>query len=148
MTILLLVLLWLGFYTFSKVCEPLSKCTLHNDTFFHHSQMYITQILMSQLHVPDADILLMKNKATTAIRNQRSSQLRNCSLIILSSYTLTSFDDFQYLSSPGKVVFTDPGEVIHREVKKLKEQSVDIIILLSHCGLRTDRFVLNLLNLF
>ncbi|XP_026314172.1 apyrase-like [Hyposmocoma kahamanoa] len=44
-----------------------------------------------------------------------------------------------YLSSPGKVMFTDPGEATDREVKKLKEQGVDIILLLSHCGLTIDR---------
>ncbi|XP_026314215.1 apyrase-like [Hyposmocoma kahamanoa] len=43
-----------------------------------------------------------------------------------------------YLSSPGKVVFMDPGEATDREAKKLTEKGVDIIILLSHCGLKKD----------
>lgn len=47
--------------------------------------------------------------------------------------------DTKILSSPGNVVFTDPGEATKREAEILKEKGVDIIILLSHCGLDTDK---------
>ncbi|CAG9104778.1 unnamed protein product [Plutella xylostella] len=43
------------------------------------------------------------------------------------------------LSSSGKVVFLDPREVTRREAKALTEQGVDIIVLLSHCGLDVDK---------
>ncbi|XP_053617361.1 apyrase-like [Plodia interpunctella] len=47
--------------------------------------------------------------------------------------------DTKQLSSPGRVIFTDPGEATRREVQALTEQGVDIIILLSHCGLDVDK---------
>ncbi|XP_060806709.1 apyrase [Amyelois transitella] len=47
--------------------------------------------------------------------------------------------DTKQLSSPGNVVFTDPGEATRREALALTEQGVDIIILLSHCGLFVDK---------
>ncbi|CAG4932581.1 unnamed protein product [Colias eurytheme] len=43
------------------------------------------------------------------------------------------------LSSAGEVEFTDPKVATLRESKKLNEMGVDIIILLSHCGLDVDK---------
>ncbi|XP_075983775.1 apyrase-like [Anticarsia gemmatalis] len=47
--------------------------------------------------------------------------------------------DTARLSSPGKVKFTDPKAAARREAQALYEQGVDIIILLSHCGLDMDK---------
>lgn len=47
--------------------------------------------------------------------------------------------DTAKLSSPGKVKFTDPKEAAKREAQVLHDQGVDIIILLSHCGLEVDK---------
>ncbi|KAM3963816.1 apyrase-like [Aphomia sociella] len=47
--------------------------------------------------------------------------------------------DTEKLSSPGNVVFTDPREATKREAKALADKGVDIIILLSHCGLVVDK---------
>ncbi|KAI8442090.1 hypothetical protein MSG28_005724 [Choristoneura fumiferana] len=47
--------------------------------------------------------------------------------------------DTKTLSSPGNVTFTDPGEATEREAKALNDQGVDIIVLLSHCGLKVDK---------
>ncbi|KAJ2937953.1 hypothetical protein O0L34_g14236 [Tuta absoluta] len=47
--------------------------------------------------------------------------------------------DTKELSSAGDVVFTDPGEALKREAELLNEKGVDIIILLSHCGLKIDQ---------
>ncbi|XP_037872184.1 apyrase isoform X1 [Bombyx mori] len=47
--------------------------------------------------------------------------------------------DTQILSLPGNVIFTDPFEATRRETEALNEKGVDIIILLSHCGLEVDK---------
>ncbi|XP_031764465.1 apyrase [Galleria mellonella] len=47
--------------------------------------------------------------------------------------------DTAKLSSPGNVVFTDPREALKREAKALTDKGVDIIVLLSHCGLEVDK---------
>ncbi|XP_061723088.1 apyrase-like isoform X1 [Cydia pomonella] len=47
--------------------------------------------------------------------------------------------DTKTLSSAGNVEFTDPGEATKREAETLTNQGVDIIILLSHCGLEIDK---------
>ncbi|CAB3245666.1 unnamed protein product [Arctia plantaginis] len=47
--------------------------------------------------------------------------------------------DTQTLSSPGKVKFTDPIAATRREAEALKRKGVDIIILLSHCGIDMDK---------
>ncbi|CAG5022764.1 unnamed protein product [Parnassius apollo] len=47
--------------------------------------------------------------------------------------------DTKTLSSPGNVVFTDPMEATEREAEALTEKGVDIIIVLSHCGLEIDK---------
>ncbi|CAH0595089.1 unnamed protein product [Chrysodeixis includens] len=47
--------------------------------------------------------------------------------------------DTAKLSSPGKVKFTDPKEAARREAEALSEKGVDIIVLLSHCGLEVDQ---------
>lgn len=46
------------------------------------------------------------------------------------------------LSSPGKLAFLDPIESVKEEAEKLKEKdNVDIIVVLSHCGLEVDRLI-------
>ncbi|XP_045522484.1 apyrase-like [Pieris brassicae] len=47
--------------------------------------------------------------------------------------------DTKILSSAGEVEFTDPREVTSRLARELSERGVDIIILLSHCGLDVDK---------
>ncbi|CAH0713614.1 unnamed protein product, partial [Brenthis ino] len=47
--------------------------------------------------------------------------------------------DTKILSSSGNVEFTDPREALRREAKLLNEKGVDIIIVLSHCGLDVDK---------
>ncbi|XP_063702617.1 apyrase-like [Culicoides brevitarsis] len=47
--------------------------------------------------------------------------------------------DTPNLSRPGKVQFFNEIESIRSEIAKLKAQQVDIIVLLSHCGLTIDR---------
>ncbi|XP_046972192.1 apyrase-like [Vanessa cardui] len=43
------------------------------------------------------------------------------------------------LASAGRLVFTDEVEAVRREAEKLNAQGVDIIVVLSHCGLDIDR---------
>ncbi|KAJ0173157.1 hypothetical protein K1T71_011333 [Dendrolimus kikuchii] len=45
----------------------------------------------------------------------------------------------QTSSNPQKTVFLDPIPVVQREAELLKNQGVDIIIVLSHCGLEVDK---------
>ncbi|CAH0402703.1 unnamed protein product [Chilo suppressalis] len=47
--------------------------------------------------------------------------------------------DTAKLSSPGNVMFTDPREATRREAQALNDKGVDIIVLLSHCGLDIDK---------
>ncbi|XP_041971450.1 apyrase-like [Aricia agestis] len=47
--------------------------------------------------------------------------------------------DTKILSSAGKVEFTDPRAAMRREAKILHEKGVDIIVVLSHCGLEVDK---------
>lgn len=42
--------------------------------------------------------------------------------------------------------FTDPREAMKREAKELNDKGVDIIIVLSHCGLEVDKLVLSVLS--
>ncbi|XP_030033577.2 apyrase [Manduca sexta] len=41
-------------------------------------------------------------------------------------------------SNPGEVIFLDPIPIVQREAQLLTDQGVDIIIVLSHCGLDVD----------
>ncbi|XP_041983040.1 apyrase-like isoform X2 [Aricia agestis] len=43
------------------------------------------------------------------------------------------------LASTGQLRFTDEVETVRQEAEKLHEQGVDIIVVLSHCGLDIDR---------
>ncbi|CAH2094001.1 unnamed protein product [Euphydryas editha] len=47
--------------------------------------------------------------------------------------------DTKILSSAGNVEFTDPRDAMKREAKVLSDKGVDIIIVLSHCGLEIDK---------
>lgn len=47
--------------------------------------------------------------------------------------------DTPNLSRPGKLKFLDEIESIKSEITVLKQKSVDIIVVLSHCGLSIDR---------
>ncbi|XP_050353508.1 apyrase-like [Nymphalis io] len=47
--------------------------------------------------------------------------------------------DTKILSTTGNVEFTDPREAVKREAKALNDMGVDIIIVLSHCGLDVDK---------
>lgn len=42
-------------------------------------------------------------------------------------------------SNPGNVIFLDPIETTKREAALLADKGVEIIILLSHCGLEIDK---------
>lgn len=46
---------------------------------------------------------------------------------------------FQLISNTEKLKFLDEVETVNDEAKRLKEKGVDIIIVLSHCGLDVDR---------
>lgn len=48
---------------------------------------------------------------------------------------------FQLLSSTEKLKFLDEVETVNDEAKRLKEKGVNIIIVLSHCGLNVDRIM-------
>ncbi|XP_047995418.1 apyrase-like [Leguminivora glycinivorella] len=43
------------------------------------------------------------------------------------------------LATTGKLLFTDEVEVVRHEAEKLNEQGIDIIVVLSHCGIEIDR---------
>lgn len=45
----------------------------------------------------------------------------------------------QQLASTGNLKFTDEVETVRREAEKLNAEGVNIIIVLSHCGIETDR---------
>ncbi|XP_052739064.1 apyrase [Bicyclus anynana] len=49
--------------------------------------------------------------------------------------------DTKILSSAGNVEFTDPLEAVKHESEALNEKGVDIIIVLSHCGLDVDKLI-------
>ncbi|XP_013142601.1 PREDICTED: apyrase-like isoform X2 [Papilio polytes] len=42
-------------------------------------------------------------------------------------------------SNPGKVKFLDPIDTVKKEAQLLTDQGIDIIIVLSHCGLEVDK---------
>lgn len=44
----------------------------------------------------------------------------------------------QISSSVGEVIFNDPLTTARDEAKKLTEAGIDIVIVLSHCGLKVD----------
>jgi len=48
---------------------------------------------------------------------------------------------FQLLSRTEKLKFLDEVETVNDEAQRLKEKGVDIIIVLSHCGLNVDRIM-------
>lgn len=43
------------------------------------------------------------------------------------------------MSKTGKVQFRDAGETVRQQARLLRDKGIDIIIVLSHCGLPTDR---------
>lgn len=47
--------------------------------------------------------------------------------------------ELQELAHTGKIKFTDEVETVRHEAEKLNDQGVDIIIVLSYCGLDVDR---------
>lgn len=46
---------------------------------------------------------------------------------------------WQELAATGNLTFTDEIEAVRREAEKLNEEGVDIIVVLSHCGLEKDQ---------
>lgn len=49
---------------------------------------------------------------------------------------------FQQIANTGKLKFLDESETVRAEAERLKnEHGVDIIIVLSHCGLEVDRII-------
>lgn len=54
-------------------------------------------------------------------------------------FDITQIFIFQTLASTGNLKFTDEVEAVREEAEKLNAQGVDIIIVLSHCGLDIDR---------
>lgn len=48
---------------------------------------------------------------------------------------------FQQIASAGKLKFTDESEAVKREAELLTEQGINIIIVLSHCGLDVDKII-------
>lgn len=52
--------------------------------------------------------------------------------------TLRGMEEITAAGSIGKLIFEDEVETVRTEAEKLKEQGIDIIIVLSHCGIETD----------
>lgn len=46
------------------------------------------------------------------------------------------------LASTGRLEFTDEVEAVRAEAEKLHQDGVDIIIVLSHCGIQIDRYAI------
>lgn len=88
---------------------------------------------------------LTKNSLLYVIFNSDQSNLQSqvshSSFLTTGLYVYNAYTIFQTLSSPGNVTFTDPGEATAREAKALVDEGVDIIVLLSHCGLQVDKYV-------
>ena len=49
--------------------------------------------------------------------------------------------NYQTISRTGKLKFLDEVESVNDEARRLKSQGIDIIIVLSHCGLKVDRIM-------
>lgn len=47
----------------------------------------------------------------------------------------------QTIAVTGRLKFLDEVETVNAEASRLKSQGVDIIIVLSHCGLNVDRIM-------
>lgn len=45
------------------------------------------------------------------------------------------------IANTEKLKFTDESEAVKEEAQRLKDQGVDIIVVLSHCGLNVDRII-------
>lgn len=62
-------------------------------------------------------------------------------MILISIFPSFSWRIFfiQEISKTGKLIFTNETIAIREEAKRLKEQGVNIIIVLSHCGLQNDK---------
>ncbi|XP_012538707.2 protein 5NUC [Monomorium pharaonis] len=81
------------------------------------------------------DLSKQPNLAATNLKNSTILEVSGKKIGVIGYLT----PDTKILSTTENVIFKDEVESIREEVKKLKEQGVDILIALGHSGFETDK---------
>ncbi|KAL6259900.1 hypothetical protein P5V15_009811 [Pogonomyrmex californicus] len=81
------------------------------------------------------DLSEQPNLAATNLKNSTILEVSGKKIGVIGYLT----PETKILSSTEKVIFNDEVESIRREVKKLKEQGIDILIAVGHSGFEVDK---------
>lgn len=81
------------------------------------------------------DLSEQPNLAATRLKNSTILEVNGRKIGVIGYLT----PETKILATTEKVIFRDEVEVIREEVKKLKDQGVDILIALGHSGFETDK---------
>ncbi|XP_058838568.1 apyrase-like [Topomyia yanbarensis] len=135
--------LWYNMHRWNATVEflnmlPADAMTLGNHEFDHGLDGIIP--FMERINSP---VLLanVDNSDEPRFGNYRKSMVveRNGRKIGIIGVILRNMNELTAAGSTGKLVFEDEVETVKAEAEVLKQQGIDIILVLSHCGLDTDR---------
>ncbi|XP_058457931.1 apyrase-like [Malaya genurostris] len=135
--------LWYNLHRWNATVEflnmlPADAMTLGNHEFDHG----LDGIIPFMEHI-DSPVLMVNvdNSEEPRFGNYQKSMVveRNGREIGIIGVILRGMEEITEVGSTGKLVFEDEIETVKAEAEALKQQGVDIIIVLSHCGIETDQ---------
>ncbi|XP_053687437.1 apyrase-like [Sabethes cyaneus] len=134
--------LWYNLYRWNVTVEflnmlPADAMTLGNHEFDHGLDGVIP--FMENIRSP----LLMvnvDNSEEPSFNNYEKSMIidKNGRKIGIIGVTLRGMEEITEVGSTGNLIFEDEVETVRLEAENLTNQGVDIIVVLSHCGIETD----------
>ena len=100
---------------------------------------HVPPILAANTHFDGDDAGLSQFKELAQAELIRSHMLLERGGIRFGLFGMMGTDSIQFTINPGAVTFSDPIETARKMAKQLRAEGADVIICLSHCGVREPK---------
>ena len=97
---------------------------------------HVPSILAANTHFDGDDPGLSQFKELAQAQLIRSHMLLERGGIRFGLFGMMGTDSIQFTINPGAVTFSDPIETARKVAKQLRAEGADVVICLSHCGVR------------
>jgi len=100
---------------------------------------HVPPILAANTHFDGDDAGLSQFKELAQAELIRSHMLLERGGIGFGLFGMMGTDSIQFTINPGAVTFSDPIETARKMAKQLRAEGADVVICLSHCGVREPK---------
>jgi len=100
---------------------------------------HVPPILAANTHFDGDDAGLSQFKELAQAELIRSHMLLERGGVRFGLFGMMGTDSIQFTINPGAVTFSDPIETARKVAKQLRAEGADVVICLSHCGVRETK---------